>query len=52
MRITAVESENRAPTTHLFGNLRDQAQLSGVLTCLHDLNLAILLVEYVGDCAE
>ena len=49
MRITAGEFENGTPTTHLFGHLRDQAQLSGVLNCLYDRHLAILLVEHVGD---
>lgn len=49
MRITAVEFENGTPMTKLVGHLRDQAQLSGVLNCLYDLHLAILLVEHIGN---
>jgi hypothetical protein len=49
MYITAGESENGEPTTCLVGDLRDQAQLCGVLNSLYDVHLAILLVEHLGN---
>lgn len=48
MHITAGEPGKSESTTCLVGNLRDQAQLSGVLNSLYDLHLAILLVERLG----
>jgi hypothetical protein len=47
MRITTFGSEGETPVTSLVGDLRDQAQLSGVLNSLYDLHLPILLVEYL-----
>lgn len=49
MRITAGEFCDGVPTSRLFGRLRDQAQLSGVLNCLCDLRYFILLVEFVDE---
>jgi hypothetical protein len=47
MRITTVASEGDTPVTSLVGNLRDQAQLSGVLNSLYELHLPIRLVEHL-----
>jgi len=41
------EPVNEARTTTLFGRLRDQTALIGVLNTLYDLHLPILLVEYL-----
>ena len=37
------------PVTELKGRLRDQSELTGVLNCLYDLHLTILLVEYLDE---
>ena len=47
MLITTSESKDGIPVTRLVGNLRDQAELSGVLNSLYDLHLPILLVQYL-----
>jgi hypothetical protein len=50
MQITLTHSQKGLPTTTMIGNLRDQAQLSGVLNTLYELHLPIILVEYLkGD---
>jgi len=41
------EPFNGAPATTLFGHLRDQADLIGVLNTLYDLHLPLLSVEYL-----
>jgi len=43
------ESVNGAPATTLFGRLRDQTDLIGVLNTLYDLHLPLLSVEYLRD---
>jgi hypothetical protein len=45
MSISTSNLENDKPTTLLIGNLRDQAQLSGVLNSLYELHLPILSVN-------
>ena len=35
--------------TELVGQVRDQAELSGILETLYDLHMTILLVEYQDD---
>ena len=49
MRITPVDTKHAEMTTNFIGELRDQTQLSGILTCLHDLHLPILSVEWLGN---
>jgi len=51
MRITARKRADQTTVTTLFGRLKDQAELSGVLNSLYDLyHLSILKVEVVnGD---
>jgi hypothetical protein len=46
MRIATFRSKSGTSVTRLVGNLRDQAQLSGVLNSLYELHLPILLVEF------
>ncbi len=41
------EPVNEAPATTLFGHLRDQVDLIGVLNTLYDLHLPLLSVEYL-----
>ncbi len=48
MRITARKRADQTTVTTLFGRLRDQAELSGVLNRLYDLHLSILKVEVVN----
>ena len=47
MTITVAEQTGRKPHSTLFGWIRDQAELIGVLDTLHDLHLPILEVESV-----
>jgi hypothetical protein len=49
MKITSRERADQTTVTTLFGRLRDQAELSGVLNTLYDLHLSILKVEIVDD---
>ena len=44
-------SATGSPHTTLFGPLRDQAQLNGVLETLYSLHLPILSVEKVDEDA-
>jgi hypothetical protein len=46
MRIAVTESGHGHQKTTLTGHLRDQTQLSGVLSTLHELHLPILLVTH------
>ena len=43
------EPVNGAQATTLFGRLRDQTDLIGVLNTLYDLHLPLLSVEYLRD---
>jgi hypothetical protein len=50
MTITTTCEAGQAPVTTLYGPLRDQAALSGVLNTLYDpLHLPLLSVEYLAD---
>jgi len=49
MRITTRNRADQTTVTTLFGRLRDQAELSGVLNSLYGLHLSILKVEVVND---
>ena len=51
MLISLSRSEAGSPRTTLFGPLRDQAQLNGVLETLYGLHLPILSVEKVDEDA-
>ena len=52
MLISLSRSEAGSPRTTLFGPLRDQAQLNGVLETLYSLHLPILRVEKVDEDAS
>jgi hypothetical protein len=51
LRITACSPKDQeGPVTELFGQVRDQAKLAGVLNSLYELHLTLLSVEYIdGD---
>jgi hypothetical protein len=51
LRITAGRVDDPdGPVTELFGKVRDQAALAGLLNSLYELHLTLLSVEYVkGD---
>ena len=49
MRITTCNRADQTSVTTLIGRLRDQAELSGVLNSLYDLNQSILKVEVVNS---
>jgi hypothetical protein len=44
MRITTEKLKDHGPSTALVGQLRDQAELSGVLNNLYELHLTLLSV--------
>ena len=51
LRITAGSfKDQEKPVTELVGQVRDQAELSGVLNTLYEMHLTLLSVEYLnGD---
>jgi hypothetical protein len=49
LAIAVSRSEAGSPRSTLFGPLRDQAQLNGVLETLYGLHLPILRVEKVDE---
>ena len=48
MRITTSSLKDEGPVTVLVGQIRDQAELSGVLNTLYDLHMTLLSVEYIN----
>jgi hypothetical protein len=50
LRITAGRVDDQGRTvTELFGKVRDQAVLAGLLNSLYELHMPILLVEYQDE---
>jgi len=50
LHITTSSSEDKEPIAELVGQLRDQAELAGVLNTLYEMHLSLLSVEYLsGD---
>ena len=50
LRITTSSLKDQGPATELVGQVRDQAELAGVLNTLYELHLTLLSVEYLnGD---
>ncbi|MGD9074491.1 MAG: hypothetical protein PVJ69_04705 [Desulfobacteraceae bacterium] len=49
MRITAHEREDQTTVTTLIGQVRDQAELAGVLNSLYELHMPILSVENLSE---
>jgi hypothetical protein len=47
MRINSGPGADQNPETTLFGRIRDQAELAGVLNSLYELHLSILSVDYL-----
>lgn len=52
MTITSEPQDDGSWTTSLTGDLFDQAELSGVLNTLYDLQLSIVSVQMVDKSAE
>ncbi len=50
LRITAHNLKDReGPVTELFGKVRDQAELAGLLNTLYELHMTLLSVEMLND---
>jgi hypothetical protein len=51
LRITACSlKDQKGPVTELFGKVRDQAELAGLLNTLYELHMTLLSVEMLnGD---
>ena len=49
LQITTSILKDQGPVTALVGQLRDQAELAGVLNTLYELHLPLLLVEYLSS---
>ena len=49
LQITKISQKDKAPVTELVGQVRDQAELAGVLNGLYELHLALLSVEHLDD---
>ncbi len=47
LQITKISQKDKAPVTELVGQMRDQAELAGVLNSLYELHLSLLSVEYI-----
>jgi hypothetical protein len=52
LSITAcIQTEQEKPVTELYGRMRDQPELFGVLNTLYDLHLTLLSVKQVKEDA-
>ncbi|MBW1769535.1 MAG: hypothetical protein JRJ65_21175 [Deltaproteobacteria bacterium] len=49
MRITTENLKDQGSITALVGQIRDQAELSGVLNTLYEMHLTLLSVEILED---
>jgi len=49
LRITASNLKDKTTVTALVGQVRDQAELVGVLNTLYELHLTLLSVEYLDS---
>ncbi len=50
LRITTDSRRDKSSVTALVGQVRDQAELAGVLNTLYELHMTLLSVEYLdGD---
>jgi hypothetical protein len=50
LHITTSSVKDQGPVMELSGQMRDQAELAGVLDTLYELHLSLLSVEYLnGD---
>jgi hypothetical protein len=48
LSISTGSIEDQGPITTLVGQVRDQAELAGVLNSLYELHLTLLSVEYLN----
>ncbi len=49
MRISTCQGSDKNTETILVGQIRDQAELAGVLNSLYELHLSILSVEFLDN---
>jgi hypothetical protein len=49
LRITTSSLKDQGSSTALVGQIRDQAELSGVLNTLYEMHLTLLSVEILED---
>jgi hypothetical protein len=49
LRITTSSLNDKGPVTALVGQIRDQAELSGVLNTLYEMHLTLLSVEILEE---
>ncbi len=49
LRITTSSQKDKTPVTELFGKVRDQAELAGLLNSLYERHLTLLSVTYLND---
>ena len=49
LRITTSSPKGQGSVTELDGQMRDQAELAGVLNTLYELHLSLLSVEFLGE---
>ncbi len=49
LRIATSNQKDQGPATELVGQIRDQAELSGVLNTLYEFHMTLLSVEYIYD---
>ena len=50
LRITACsQKDQEGSVTELFGKVRDQAELAGLLNSLYELHLTLLSVKYIDN---
>jgi hypothetical protein len=52
LTITQAGQGDESVETTLYGQVRDQAALAGVLSALYDLHLPLLAVEYLGEVKD
>lgn len=52
MRVLKTAAGHKSDCTVLQGQVRDQAELSGILTTLYELHLRLLSVKYLGESVE
>ena len=49
LRITTFQRKDQSTVTTLVGRMRDQAELTGLLSSLHDLHLPIISVQILSQ---
>ena len=49
LRITNISQKEKAPVAELVGQMRDQAELDGLLNTLYELHMTLLSIEYLDE---